>query len=137
MRRRYNPKRQIHPNPSREQIERLKSSVKYQGSPYHKRNPGDFGLEPPAAPRPDKTLCDEVGVFSRDEAQRLMIEGIERGLISRGMERKFPRNIWSVTADGRPLEARLDNPSLGTYHGYPLPASDPFGLVVMEKWRDR
>ena len=37
-----------------------------------KRSPGDFGLEPPAAPRPDKTLCDEAGVTARATAQGLL-----------------------------------------------------------------
>jgi hypothetical protein len=45
-----------------EQRRFLRESCTYEGVPYHKRNPGDFGLTPPAAPRPDKTLCDEANV---------------------------------------------------------------------------
>ena len=48
----------------------LQKNATYEGSPYHKRNPGDFGLTPPAAPRPDKTLCDEAGITSRSVAAR-------------------------------------------------------------------
>jgi hypothetical protein len=40
----------------------LASKVRYGGNPEHKRNPGDFGLQPPSCPRPDKSLCDGIGV---------------------------------------------------------------------------
>ena len=50
--------------------------VKYGGNPEHKRNPGDFGLTPPSQPRADKTLCDEVAVFKRTTALRLLRKGI-------------------------------------------------------------
>jgi hypothetical protein len=43
-------------------------SVTYGGNPEHKRNPGDFGLTPPAQGRKDKTLCDTVEVFERQNA---------------------------------------------------------------------
>jgi len=38
----------------------LRENAEYEGISYHKRAAGDFGLTPPAAPRPDKTLCDEA-----------------------------------------------------------------------------
>lgn len=34
----------------------MRMGARYEGSPHHKRNPGDFGLTPPSAPRLDKTL---------------------------------------------------------------------------------
>lgn len=106
-------------------------------APEHKRNPGNFGLTPPASPRPDKTLCDGVGITNRDEAERLLKAGVMRGLISEQMRGQFPQNIWSVTDDGHPLEAQLDNSLLGSYHGYPMPESDPFGRVVLDHWFSR
>jgi hypothetical protein len=50
----------------------LRRAASYEGSPYHKRSPGDFGLIPPAAPRLDKTLCDEGGVTARAGADALL-----------------------------------------------------------------
>src|SRR5271170_205021 len=62
MRRRgeFNPKRQVRPvdKADRTMLNRLARVVKYGGNPEHKSDPGDFGLTPPATPKPDKTLCD-------------------------------------------------------------------------------
>lgn len=49
----------------------------------------------------------------------------------------FPKNIWSMTDDGVPLEAQLENPADGTYHGYPLEANDPFREEVIAQWKKR
>ena len=104
--------------------------------PRAKRNPGDFGLTPPACPRPDKTLCDTVEVFQRGDALGLLRKGIERGLVSKRWVDRFPQNIWSVTESGIPLEAELENRSTGQYHGYPMPETDPFREVVLDAWRE-
>lgn len=53
---------------SEEERERL-GNAKYEGSPLHKRNPGDFGLTPPADPRRDKNLCDEASIFRKAVGQ--------------------------------------------------------------------
>lgn len=66
--RHFNQKRHIDPGPSANLLNDLVRRVRYIGSPSHKRNPGDFGLAPPAQPRPDKTLCDEAGIFRVAEA---------------------------------------------------------------------
>jgi len=81
MRRRksFNPKRRIQQACDPDEIERLAEAVSYGGNPEHKRNPGDFGLSPPAAPRPDKTLCDRAGVFDKREAEELLRQGIRQG----------------------------------------------------------
>jgi len=114
---------------------RLIEAIRYGGNPEHKRNPGDFGLIPPACPRPDKTLCDTVQVFEREETLRLLRAGVERGLVSERRVGDFPQNIWSVTEAGEPLEAELENRETGQYHGYPMPTTDPFREVVLEVWR--
>lgn len=111
----------------------------YGGNPEHKRNPGDFGLTPPASPRPGKTLCDAVEIFTREEALRLLREGVRRSLISeqtRGAE-PWPQNIWAVAGNGVPLEAMLQNPDRGEYHGYPMLDGDPLAEEVRERWNDR
>ena len=82
-RNKFNPKRYLR-EPPVDEAERqvLIEKIEYTGSPYHKQNPGDFGLTPPAAPRADKTLCDGVEIFEQKLAQDLLEAGVSRGLIS-------------------------------------------------------
>lgn len=137
MRRRksFNPKRRIQQECDPDEIERLAEAVSYGGNPEHKRNPGDFGLSPPAAPRPDKTLCDRVGVFEKREAEELLRQAIRKGLIAEQSRGGYPQNVWAVTQNGQPLEAQLENEAQGVYHGYPMPKTDPFQEQVLERWR--
>jgi hypothetical protein len=120
--------------PAPEALRRLAAEVRYGGKPDHKRNPGDFGLTPPSLPRDDKSLCDEIRLFRRAEALRLLRLGVARGMISPWDGTGYPKNIWSMTEDGTPLEAQLENPGNGTYHGYPLEANDDFRESVIAKW---
>jgi hypothetical protein len=39
-----------------------------------------------------------------------------------------------VTDDGIPLEAQLENPEQGVYHGYPLLDDDSFRDEVLKRW---
>lgn len=128
---RHNPKRRIRQELDPDYLKSLAGSVNYGGNPEHKRNPGDFGLMPLSQPRADKTLCDTVGVFSRTEATRLLRMGIGKGLVSEQERNGYPQNIWSVTEDGWPMEAQLENPQRGTYHGYPMPETGPFRKEVL------
>ena len=120
-------------------LDMLAGRVGYGGNPEHnKRNPGDFGLTPPSAWRPDKALCDGVGIFERHRALTLLREGIRRGMIGPTRDDVgFPRSVWSVTEAGEPLEAQLENPAAGTYHGYPMPTEDPMHDLVLKEWRLR
>ena len=113
---------------------RLAEKVCYDGSPWHKRKPGDFGFDPPPKPRSDKSLYDDAGVFSKSEAERLLKEGILRGLVSKQCRNGFPQNIWAVSKSGVPVEAMLGNKVKGCYHGYPLLEGELFGQQVLEKW---
>ena len=135
--RKHNPKREISPMPTRESLTALAKRIRYVGSPFHKRNPGDFGLVPPSQPRPDKTLCDGVQIFERQIAQDLLEEGVKAGLISVQQRGDFPQNIWTVSPSGIGLEAQLDNADRGTYHGYPMGDGDPFTKRVQERWDQR
>ena len=121
----FNPKRKIKVALD-DDLANLASRVKYTGSPFHKLNPGDFGLAPPSQPRPDKTLCDTTGVTTVKESLRLLRRGVAKGLISEQTRGGFPQNIWSVTEDGVPLGAQLTNREKGVYHGYPMPSTDDF-----------
>ncbi|NEX17768.1 MAG: hypothetical protein C1943_14395 [Halochromatium sp.] len=116
----------------------LASRVSYGGNPEHKRNPGDFGLTPPAAHRrPDKSLCDGTGILTRAAALKLLRAGIRQGLVSEQKRNGWPQNIWAVTDAGEPVEAMLENPEQGAYHGYPMPEDDPFRTQILERWRQR
>lgn len=118
-----------------EWVTALASRVRYGGNPEHKKNPGDFGLDPPTAPRAGKTLCDPTGILSREEAEGLLRRGVERGLVSVQRRGEWPQNVWAATDLGDVLEAQLDNEVQGSYHGYPLPPDDPFREEVLRRWR--
>lgn len=130
----FNPKRSIVSFPDRNALAKLAAEVHYGGNPEHKRNPGDFGLTPPASPRRNKTLCDEAGIIRRAVALELLREGIRCGLVSQWNGSGYPKNVWAVSADGVPLEAQLENAGNGTYHGYPIPEDDAFREIVIAKW---
>ena len=130
----FNPKRMLAKAPPLDKLERLVRKVRYCGNPEHKRNPGDFGLTPPACAKRFKALCDDAGVFSKKIANRLLCEGVKRGLVSKQERNGFPKNIWAVTEDGMPLEAQLENEQAGTYHGYPMDARDRLILDLRVRW---
>ena len=141
MRRRgeFNAKRQVRSASQAEasDLARLVGTVSYGGNPEHKSDPGDFGLTPPASPRPDKTLCDRAGVRERRVALLLLRAGIRKGLVSRNERNGFPKNVWAVDESGLPFEAQLENPTSGVYHGYPMPSSDPFSEEISRLWEER
>jgi hypothetical protein len=84
----------------------LREHAGYEGIAYHKRTPGDFGLTPPAAPRPDKTLCDEANVTQRSLADALLARAIEGGLVSDAEGAPgFPKQMWVVDESGQAFEA--------------------------------
>jgi len=130
----FDPKRRICTTVDPDVLKKIAGSIRYGGNPRHKRNPGDFNLVPPSQPRLNATLCDVVNIFSRHEAERLLRAGVERGLISVQKRNGYPQNIWSVTGDGYPLEAQLENKINGTYHGYPMPENDAFRDEVLDLW---
>lgn len=129
-----NPKHRFSSALTQTELEHLAEGVHYGGNSEHKRNPGDYGLTPPAGPRPGKTLCDGVKIFQRKLALNLLKEGIKRGLVSEQTRNGYPQNIWAVTDEGVPLEAQLENHGNGTYHGYPMRQDDAFGEKVIQKW---
>ena len=113
----------------------LVSKVSYGGNPEHKINPGDFGLIPPSGARPGKSLCDAVKIFSKRIALEYLQSGLRQGLISERRSGEWPQNIWAVTKTGIALEAQLENPETGTYHGYPMPESDPLAAEITKLWK--
>ena len=132
----FTPKRKICTSDVAQQrlatMEPYLGGLRYGGNPEHKRNPGDFGLAPPSMPRPGKTLCDQVNIFTRTEAIGLLRSGFQRGLFSVQERNGWPQNVWAVTDAGEPLEAQLEGD--GVYHGYPMPKADPFREEVVQRW---
>lgn len=122
---------------NRDHYAALEQKAVYTGNPEHKRNPGDFGLEPPADPRWDKTLCDEVGILRRNVADRLLRTAFHSGLVSAAKGKntdKWPQYVWAMTDDGHPLEAAYDGSG---YHGYPLPDErTPLFKEIKKRWRN-
>lgn len=113
----------------------LRAYAAYQGSPHHKRNPGDFGLIPPSAPRPDKTLCDEATIFNLEIATVLFQRAIDRGLVSESSGAPgFPKQLWVVDDNGRVFEAMHGGVAAGIYHGYPIRREDPLFDRIREAW---
>ena len=120
---------------SQEERRQLRENASYEGSPVHKRNPDDFGLTPPAAPRPDKNLCDEAGISRRAEAEALFASAVNRGVVSEAKAPNgMPKQIWAVDKDGRVFEAMYGGSRPGCYHGYPIRRADPFFAVVSAAW---
>lgn len=135
----YNPKRRIAPIDALTSADRADLSKRcgYGGNPDHKRNPGDYGLTPPASPRPGKTLCDAAGSIMKNEAKGLLKRGIRKGMVSQRQSNGWPQNVWAVSNAGDAFEAQLENPGNGTYHGYPMPVDDDFRAKVVKEWQQR
>lgn len=131
----YNPKRRIAPAAQwpEKRCREMASRVGYGGNPEHKSRPSDYGLAPPAVPRPGKTLCDAAGEFPKARAEKLLREGLLRGMVSTQERSGWPQNIWSV-AHGEPYEAQLENNDRGVYHGYPMAKDDDFRELVLAEW---
>jgi hypothetical protein len=135
----YNPKRRIAPPDFLPEEERgnLSRRVTYGGNPEHKRSPGDYNLTPPAQPRPGKTLCDGNRQILKDEALDLLRNGLQKGMFCPFEHGSWPQNIWSISDTGEIFEAQIENPTLGTYHGYPVPADDDFRRTIRYEWERR
>ena len=134
-----NPKRQLERAPTTDLewqvLARLAEQVTYEGNPVHKRNPGDFGLEPFGGPRQGKTLCDGAKILRKAVALGLLKEGLRRGLISVQRRNDWPQNVWALSDDEIPLEAMLTNRGIGEYHGYPLQSNDPLTWEILKCWK--
>jgi hypothetical protein len=133
----FNPKRRIRGYVEQIWIDELLLSIKYGGgNPEHKRSKQSPDVESFSA-RPYKSQCHEAKVYSLSEAQTLLLEGVRLGLISQQTRGTFPQNVWAVTPEGVPLEGQLENQVQATYHGYPMPSSDPLASEVLSLWRKK
>ncbi len=112
----------------------LRAHAAYEGSPFHKKEPNNFGLTPPTYPRPDKTLCDEAGITDKAIAFALFDRALEVGLVSRAWKDGFPKQIWVVDDGNQVFEAIYGGSKRGCYHGYPVRLRDPLFAQVRTAW---
>ena len=135
-----NPKRRIIPRDALDpqDLERLTREARYVGSAHHKSKPADYRFTPPANPRPNKSLCDGKRIVRIGEAEKLFLQGLSRGMVSRYSKNGFPKYVWAVDRYGEVYEAKLGNDGR-SYHGYALSADGERDLRrwVTEEWQAR
>lgn len=114
-RRRHPLMRRVVSAPQGVDLTALAERASYVGSSEHKTFPSFAG---PFNPRADASKCDPQ-LADQEELTRWLREAIRAGLTGQLWEGDFPRYVWckqgAVT-----YEARLSNPELGQYKGYPL-----------------
>jgi hypothetical protein len=93
----------------------LAERASYVGSSEHKTFPSFAG---PFNPRADASKCDPQ-LTDQEELTRWLREAIVAGQAGQLWEGDFPRYVWCKQGDVT-YEARLSNPELGQYKGYPL-----------------
>ena len=134
-----NPKRRI-AKPgfyTAEELDGLASVARYSGSPHHKIRPADYGFNPPVAPRPSKSVCDDKRPVQSDEALKLLQTGIRLGMVSSHIVREWPKYIWVVDDSGEVYEAKLGHDQT-RYHGYRLRKDDnAMRRWVISEWSKR
>lgn len=133
------PKRRIAPPQSltKDEQNRLLKQSRYVGSAIHKRIPSDYGFRPPINPRPSKSVCDDRRSIPIQEAQRLLIEGIRKSMVSTHREEDgLPKYVWAVDEQGEAYEAKTGN---GGYHGYRLDEATESVMreLVLDEWKRR
>lgn len=106
--------------------------VRYIASGEHKSYP------PPVAglwtlnPKADKAKCDRFAEAEWPRLQEALRAAIEAGCVGK-FRREFPSRAW-IYINNILHEARLSNPAIGEYHGFPLEyeeqyPDDPHGLL--------
>ncbi len=133
-----NPKRRLIPENhiAREKLIRIAEMAQYEGSAHHKTRPGDYGFSPSTNPRPHKSLCDGKRTVLKNEATKLLGDGISRGMISSCVGNGLPKYIWAVDSAGEVYEAKLGGDGL-SYHGYCLGHDDTMRKSIIKEWRLR
>ncbi len=111
-------------------------SARYVGNPQHKRWPADYGLNPPADPRPNKSLCDGLRPIKKREAIELFRSGIGLDMVSVDLDhRGLPKRVWAVDEYGEAYEAMSS--ADGKYHGYRLYRDQDMRDLVIAEWNRR
>ena len=116
------------------------AAARYQGIGHHKTKPADYGLDPPVAPRPSKSVCDDKRIVKIAEAVQLFRAGVCRGLVSTymvGEQSPLPKYAWAVDEQGEVYEAKLGG-DMRSYHGYRLREDErAMREWVIQEWKER
>jgi hypothetical protein len=121
-----------------DELARIASEAQYGGSSYHKLHPGDYGFVPPSNPRPSKSPCDDRRPILKQEAAKLLLDGIQRGMVSRFGPGQLPKYIWAVDGDGEVYEAKTRPGQENAYHGYRLGDDErQMRAEVLREWERR
>jgi hypothetical protein len=125
-----NKKRKLFEVMDTESLKTVFASMRYEGSPKHKRNPHLFGLEPYHGERGDETLCDEHAGFVPSDFGRIP------RLLDRAQGASLVGNfIWTVDDNGWIYELTVTNIGLNQHHGYPLRPSEAIAEKVYCRFR--
>ena len=95
------------------------AAARYRGTGLHKTMPADYGFDPPVAPRPSKSVCDDKRTVMKAEAVQLFQDGIRRGMVSIHKVGNLPKYAWALDNQGEVYEAKLGD-DMRSYHGYRL-----------------
>ena len=113
------------------------AAARYCGTGHHKTKPADYGFDPPAAPRPSKSVCDDKRIVRKAEAVQLFRAGVRRGIVSMHMVRNLPKYAWALDAHGEVYEAKLGD-DMRSYHGYRLRKDErAMREWVVKEWKER
>ncbi|MBD5557867.1 MAG: hypothetical protein HDQ92_04810 [Desulfovibrio sp.] len=135
-----NPKRRVLPEyvwrREARQYDALANEVKYVGSSKHKRNPGNFHLDPPATKGENAMTCDVDGGLTEPRvAQDLLQRAFRMGMVDERIQKgKWPCHVWGVW-QGIVFEGKWSGND--KYHGYPLEKDDPLRERILEEWEHR
>jgi hypothetical protein len=125
-----NRKRALDDDVPPERIVHLLQTVKFEGSPKHKRFPHRFGLEPYRGVRGDETLCDAHAKFEPSDWPSIMPmlrRGLRAGLVG--------TNIWAVADNGWIYEGAVTNAVQSEYHGYPVRPSEAIASEIYRRFK--
>ena len=134
-----NPKRRIAKLGffTKQELDGLASTARYEGSAHHKTRPADYGFEPAVAPRRSKSVCDDRRVIRREEARQLLRSGIRLGMVSSYFDGDWPQYVWAVDGAGEVYEAKLGH-DRRRYHGYRVREDDDaMRRWVIDEWSKR
>ena len=113
------------------------AAATYRGIGHHKTRPADYGFEPPVAPRPSKSVCDDKRLVTRAEAIQLFRGGVRRGMVSTHVVGDLPKYAWALDEHGEVYEAKLGG-DMRSYHGYRLREDErAMREWVVEEWHKR
>lgn len=123
------------------ELHNLTERLVYDGEGHHKLHPGDYGFDPPVAPRPSKDVCDEERTVLRSQARDLFAGGIRKGMVSDHALGENPKYVWSVGKSPAGVvevwEAKESGAKPNHYHGYQLRRDTAQRDYVLSEWNKR